>query len=267
MTAVPGNEGADKKNLTSAKRADTPLDAERMRAEARPAAAPPPPPPAAPSKPVESVQVTAATPPVVVAPPGPAPRSRPTRHSNQNQAQAPTQNQASPRQQAAGAREERVVVAEPPVNRAAGDSTSAGRGAGRGGVAGGFADAAAARLRTDAGAFDVAVPESSVRWRVVDGRTVQRSLDTGMTWAPHYVAENGVFLTAGSAPSASVCWLVGRSGAIVVTTDGRAWQPIKFPESVDLIAVAASNARAATVTTVDGRRFATTDGGRTWVRQ
>ena len=267
VTAAPGNEGADKKDLTAAKRADMPRDAEQRRAAASPAAAPaPPPPPPAQSKPAESVQVMAATPPVVVAPPGPAPQQQVNQAPNQNQAQAANQNQASSRQQLAGATEERVVVAEPPLNRAAGDTTS-GRGAGRGGAGGAFADAAAARLRTAAGAFDVAVPESPVRWRVADGRTVQRSLDTGTTWTAHYAAGDGVFLTAGSAPSPSVCWLVGRSGAIIVTTDGRAWQPVKFPEPVDLIAVASSNARAATVTTVDGRRFATTDGGRTWVRQ
>ena len=39
-----------------------------------------------------------------------------------------------------------------------------------------------------------------------------------------------------------------------------------FPEKVDLVAVQATDAKTATVTTSDGRRFSTTDGGATWSR-
>ncbi len=74
-------------------------------------------------------------------------------------------------------------------------------------------------------------------------------------------------LSAGAAPSSNVCWLVGRSGAIILTTDGRAWRRLKFSEPADLAAVTASDARRATVTTADGRVFGTTDGGRTWARR
>ena len=74
-------------------------------------------------------------------------------------------------------------------------------------------------------------------------------------------------LTAGVAPSSNVCWLVGRFGAITLTTDGRVWRRIKFPEPADLTSVTAADARTATVTTADGRQFATTDGGRTWTRR
>lgn len=244
--AAPGNERAEKekKDLASAKRVDKPLDA------------------------AESVSVTASTPPVQVAPPGPAPLQQANQALNQNQAQTPNQNQSGQRQQAAGAVEERVVVTgEKPLARAAGDTTVEGRSSGRGGSAGGFADASALRFRANAGPFDIAVPESSIRWRVVDGRTIQRSSDAGVTWANHHTAENDVTLTAGAAPSSNVCWLVGRSGAIILTTDGRAWRRLTFSEPADLAAVTASDARRATVTTADGRLFATTDGGRTWTRR
>ncbi len=95
---------------------------------------------------------------------------------------------------------------------------------------------------------------------------MQRSPDAGATWSNQYTAPSGVFLTAGTAPSATVCWLVGRAGAIVVSTDG-VWQRVTFPDAVDLASVVAPDARTATVTTVDGRRFATADGGRTWTRR
>jgi photosystem II stability/assembly factor-like uncharacterized protein len=96
---------------------------------------------------------------------------------------------------------------------------------------------------------------------------VQRSLDAGATFSTEYTADSAVLLTAGAAPSVNVCWLVGRSGVVVLTTDGRVWQRLTFPEQADLTAVTAIDARTATVTTADGRRFGTADGGRTWTRR
>jgi photosystem II stability/assembly factor-like uncharacterized protein len=92
---------------------------------------------------------------------------------------------------------------------------------------------------------------------------VEYSNDSGSTWQ---TLSTGVSagLTAGASPSSSVCWLVGRSGTVVLSTDGRRFQRVTFPEAVDLIAISAVDARTATVTTADGRRFSTADGGRTW---
>jgi hypothetical protein len=268
-TSATGNERLEKKDFAYGKRADKLLDGERLRAAApEPAAAPPSLiSPAAPPAAAESVQAAAANRPVVVAPPGPAPQQQANQLQKQNQSQTQNQSQPAPRQQATGALEERIIVAERPNAAAAVDSTTAGRTAGRGGAAGGFADAATPSYRAKAGNFDVVVPDSSVRWRVVDGRGIQRSLDAGVTWANHHTAENDVTLTAGNAPSSTVCWLVGRSGAIVLTTDGRVWRRIKFSEPADVAAVTATDARTATVTTADGRTFGTTDGGRTWTRR
>ena len=271
--AASGNErvdrSVDKKDLASATSADKPLDAARLRATAEPAAPPPSPAPALPRPAAEPVSITAATPPVTVPPPGPAPLQQANQALNPNQApaqnQAAAQNQPSQRQ----ALEERVIVQgqTPPARGAADAAAAEGRSAGRGGAGGGFADASAMKFRANAGTFDIAVPESSIRWRVLDGRTVQRSGDAGVTWANHHTAETDVTLTAGAAPSSNVCWFVGRSGAILLTTDGRAWRRIKFSETVDLIAVTSPNAQTATVTTADGRQFATTDSGRTWTRR
>jgi photosystem II stability/assembly factor-like uncharacterized protein len=60
--------------------------------------------------------------------------------------------------------------------------------------------------------------------------------------------------------------VVGRSGTVLLTTDGRQWRRIVFPIATDLAAVQAVDARAATVTAADGRRFRTVDGGVTWER-
>ena len=161
---------------------------------------------------------------------------------------------------------ERVTVAERPIPppAAVADSVAARREAAKkpgpvyGYAVGGLGS------RTQAGNFDVVPLDASAPWRVVEGRTVQRSFDAGATWANQYTAEDGVVLTAGAAPTPTVCWLVGRGGAIVLTTDGRDWRRVKFPEPVDLTAVTSIDARTATVTTANGRRFLTTDGGRNW---
>ena len=74
-------------------------------------------------------------------------------------------------------------------------------------------------------------------------------------------------LTAGSAPMPNVCWVVGRGGVIRRSTNRQTWEAIGFPEMTDLSGVQAFDARTATVTTVDGRSFQTSDGGLTWVQQ
>ena len=108
-------------------------------------------------------------------------------------------------------------------------------------------------------------PDPSVRWRIA-GSVVERSTDGGSTWE---TASIGVTadLTAGAAPSASVCWLVGRAGVVLLTTDGRTWRQVAFPEMTDLSGVHATDAsgREASVSTADGRTFSTTDGGVTWI--
>ena len=51
---------------------------------------------------------------------------------------------------------------------------------------------------------------------------------------------------------------------MLLTTDGERWTLLPFPLAVDLVAVEATSARIATVTTRDGRRFETLDAGLTW---
>ena len=111
---------------------------------------------------------------------------------------------------------------------------------------------------------DIVSPDPAIRWRIL-GAAVQHSSNGGSTWeaAPVDVATE---LTAGAAPAATVCWLVGRNGVVLLTTDGRTWRRVPFPEMTDLSAVRTVDAggRVASVSTTDGRTFVTTDAGATW---
>jgi photosystem II stability/assembly factor-like uncharacterized protein len=61
-----------------------------------------------------------------------------------------------------------------------------------------------------------------------------------------------------------VCWLIGSSGLVMVSADGVAFARVPIGERVDLTVINAIDARTATVTAADGRRFRTDDSGRTW---
>ena len=114
-------------------------------------------------------------------------------------------------------------------------------------------------------ANQIVSPNPSIRWRIA-GSVVEHSADGGSSWAavPTGVAAE---LTAGAAPSTLVCWLVGRGGMVLLTTDGRTWRRVAFPEMTDLSAVRATDARTASVSTADGRIFTTSNGGVTWDRR
>jgi photosystem II stability/assembly factor-like uncharacterized protein len=45
---------------------------------------------------------------------------------------------------------------------------------------------------------------------------------------------------------------------------GKTWEPVQFPQPIDLTAVRAPSATSAIVTAADGRQFRTEDGGKTW---
>jgi len=124
---------------------------------------------------------------------------------------------------------------------------------------------AAARAFSAAAAPTTAILslDGASRWRAIAPGSVDRSTDGGATWEslPTGVA---VMLSAGASPSRDVCWMVGPRGTVVLSTDGRLWRRVPFPETIDLVAVRASDAANATVSTRDGRLFVTRDGGATW---
>ena len=111
--------------------------------------------------------------------------------------------------------------------------------------------------------IEITSPDPSVRWRIGGAASVEHTTNGGTTWE---AVPTGVDarLTAGASPSRLVCWLIGRAGTVLLSTDGRTWRRVPFPEMTDLATVQATDAQTATVTTADGRAFRTMDGGLTW---
>ncbi len=107
-------------------------------------------------------------------------------------------------------------------------------------------------------------PDPEVLWRISSGRFIERSRDAGATWRVQWTNADA-HVVAGAAPSVETCWLVGRNGIILLTTDGKKWRTIAPPADADFADVAATDASSATVTTTDDRKFTTTDGGKRWI--
>ena len=112
-------------------------------------------------------------------------------------------------------------------------------------------------------ANQIASPDGSVRWRIVNGRQVERSMDAGAQWTAVNINSPDP-LTAAAAPSAIVCWIVGARGAVYLTTDGVRFIRLPFTEMIDLTSVFATDALTASVSSADGRSWRTTDQGKTW---
>jgi hypothetical protein len=116
-------------------------------------------------------------------------------------------------------------------------------------------------------------PSGKILWNAGMGGRIERSTDSGKKWSVQTSPVHEDWL-AGAALSDAVCWLVGRNGAIVQTTNGKSWKRIVSPTQAavsgklpDWIEVTASSAQAATITARDQRRFTTQDGGKTWQLQ
>ena len=124
---------------------------------------------------------------------------------------------------------------------------------------------AVAQLRKQTAPLQIVSPDPNRRWRVLTGG-IERSEDGGRIWIPVRLAGTEVVI-GGASPAPFVCWLVGRSGLVLLATDGTNFTRLPFPASVDLVAVSASDARTATVTTADARTFRTEDAGRSWRQQ
>jgi hypothetical protein len=117
-------------------------------------------------------------------------------------------------------------------------------------------------------------PQGTAVWRAGLHGNIERSIDAGKTWVTQVSPSQEDWL-AGAAVSDSVCWLVGRHGAIARTSDGEHWQLVSPPPLAtvqragltDFEAIAAADAKTATITSADGRKFSTIDGGNTWQPQ
>lgn len=110
----------------------------------------------------------------------------------------------------------------------------------------------------------IPTPDPKIMWRIVGKNFVERTENRGASWQGQEPAGD-VQLTAGSAPSSKVCWLVGRSGEILVTKDAKHWRTVPPPVPADFAAVQAKSASSAMVITAEGMKFATTNDGKKWV--
>jgi hypothetical protein len=109
-------------------------------------------------------------------------------------------------------------------------------------------------------------PDANIQWRIA-GSNVERSTDGGRTWILQSTGTDVPLLT-GFSPSPSVCWIAGRSGVVLLSTDAVAWRRADIPDpKADLVRIVARDALSATVTTADGRTYHTDDGGRSWTLQ
>jgi hypothetical protein len=114
---------------------------------------------------------------------------------------------------------------------------------------------------------------SQVVWRFGPRGRIERSTDGGRTWTPQS-SPIQTDLLAGSAPSETVCWLVGRNGTILRSIDGVNWQIVPSPKQAeqnsqppDWTFVDARDAQSAVIRAEDGRRFSTSDAGKSWQPQ
>jgi photosystem II stability/assembly factor-like uncharacterized protein len=110
---------------------------------------------------------------------------------------------------------------------------------------------------------EIVAPGGSARWRIINGQSVEWSTSADQRWTPATI-DSSSLLSTGMAPSMSVCWIVGRGGAVYLTTDGMRFGRLPFPEVVDLVSVTATDDRTATVASADGRSWVTADRGRSW---
>ena len=121
---------------------------------------------------------------------------------------------------------------------------------------------AVSQLRKQAAPAEFVSPDATQRWRAIVG-SIEYSNDGGRTWTTVRRNESEV-ITGGMSPVPLVCWMIGRAGLVLLTTDGTNFTRLPFPERVDLASIAAIDARRATVTTADGRTFQTDDSGQSW---
>lgn len=114
------------------------------------------------------------------------------------------------------------------------------------------------------GSTIIQTPDPKVLWRIAGGNFVERTENGGGSWSGQ-VADPDAQLTTGSAPTTKICWLVGKSGVILVTKDATHWKRIPPPVPADFVAIDAKNASAAVVTASDGQKFSTGNEGKKWI--
>jgi hypothetical protein len=111
--------------------------------------------------------------------------------------------------------------------------------------------------------LQIPTPDPKVFWMIAGPGAIERSENGGAGWKTEYL-DTRALIVAGAAPTDKICWLVGANGTILRTTNGAHWKTIRPPAETDFVRVEATDALNATVMAMDGRKFSTADGGKTW---
>jgi hypothetical protein len=112
-------------------------------------------------------------------------------------------------------------------------------------------------------ALTIVAADGAARWRRTGTRVeFAPRADAGFTAAVLPVSADAI--VAGASPGGTACWFVGNDGLVLVTSDGLRFARVPAPAATALVGVTAIDARSATVTAADGRRFRTGDAGATW---
>jgi hypothetical protein len=111
--------------------------------------------------------------------------------------------------------------------------------------------------------LQIPTPDPKIFWMIAGPGAIERSENSGAGWKTEYL-DTRALIVAGAAPTAKICWLVGANGTILRTTNGAHWKTISPPAETDFVRVEATDALNATVMAIDGRKFSTADGGKSW---
>jgi hypothetical protein len=114
------------------------------------------------------------------------------------------------------------------------------------------------------GVLAISAPGGNTLWRVGHGGSVESSKDGGAHWKKqksHVKAD----LSGGFAPSAEICWIVG-PGTILRSVDGGAhWKKRASPIAGEISGISAMDAQHATIWDANKKNmFVTADGGVSW---
>jgi len=210
----------------------------------------------------EAVTVTEAAPALdSAAPPAVAPAKKAEADSNSNDsdvsvsAQSDEAKQLNAPKAKSAATESAAVAAQSPKAMNLAADKAAGSAA--------FARLQQAQISPNLMNLQIQTPDPKILWMVASAGAIEKSEDGGTTWKPKYL-ETRAPIVAGSAPTVKICWLVGGNGTILRTTNGTHWKTISAPAETDFVRVEATDALNATVTAMDGRKFSTSDGGKSW---
>ena len=254
--------------INSLKKQEKELNAPPDRREIQPAPNPPPPP--LPSKSQDAMQASAEPQSEVKAATGtPAPPPLPQARAKANEAAAPSPAVPPSTSQS-------VVVTDSTPQVGATNATLGGtiqQTPSDLPLNGRAYDALTFRLTRDYSTL-LKAPSGSILWRAGKSGVIEYSGNAGRDWVSQKSPSEEDWV-AGAAVSNTVCWLVGRNGAIARTLDGNRWKRVTPPAQAattggklaDWTGITARDAQTATITASDGRKYATANGGKTWQAQ